>query len=46
MAAFIERFLPYRRPVIVVVHVALVAVAYLLAFLLSIQDLCCPSMLA
>ena len=37
MAALIERFLPYRRPVIVVVHAALVAVAYLFAFLLRFE---------
>lgn len=33
----LERFLPYRRPVIVAVHAALVALAYLLAFLLRFE---------
>lgn len=34
IANLIERFVPYRRPVVVVVHLALIAGAYALAFLL------------
>jgi FlaA1/EpsC-like NDP-sugar epimerase len=34
---WLERFLPHRRPVIVGVHLALVTVAYLLAFLLRFE---------
>ena len=32
-----ERFVPHRRPVIVVIHVVLVTLAYMLAFLLRFE---------
>lgn len=38
----LERFLPYRRPVIVALHMVLITVAYLLAFLLRFE-FCLPA---